>query len=70
MLQVRKESREMSPNMKIHILDMLKKAGSLDYTKKVLEALHKDIMDKLSAIEVSTGVDNVLMRELMDELRV
>lgn len=70
MLQARKETQGMSPIMKYHILDMLEKAGSLDYTKKLLEALHGDILDKLTTIEKHTEIENVLMRELLDKIRV
>lgn len=70
MFQARKEHGGMSPIMKLHIVDMLDKAGSLDYTKKVLEALHKDIMGKVAEIETKTGIENVLLRELMEKLQV
>lgn len=70
MLQARKVNNAMPPIMKLHILDMLEKAGSLDYTKKVLEALHKDIMGQVAEIEAKTGIENVLLRELMEKLHV
>lgn len=70
MLQSRKLNGKMPLGMKKLFIARLKEAGSLEYTKSVLEKLHQELEIELERIEGLTGVKNWILRLMLLRLRV
>jgi geranylgeranyl pyrophosphate synthase len=70
MLQARKEKNGMSPAMKNHVLDLLEKSGSLEYTSQVLKNMYQEILDTLSEVEAAYGRENRSLRKLLEMLKL
>ncbi|CZR58890.1 uncharacterized protein PAC_08782 [Phialocephala subalpina] len=70
MLQARKEKNGMSPAMKNHVLDLLEKSGSLDYTSQVLKNMYQEILDTLSEVEAAYSRENRSLRKLLEMLKL
>ncbi|KAE8446357.1 hypothetical protein EG329_012106 [Mollisiaceae sp. DMI_Dod_QoI] len=70
MLQARKENKGMSAAMKSHLLQLLDKAGSLEYTKAALRDLQEEIMTELEEVERLFGRKNWILRLLLMRLKI
>jgi ophiobolin F synthase len=60
----------MSPEMKKLVLMRLEEAGSLEYTKGVLDRLHEELKQELSAVEERAGGENWILRLMLHHLKV
>lgn len=56
--------------LKLHMLDILNRAGSLDFTKFALEQLERDLGTELQMVETMTGSGNPILRSLMQKMKV
>jgi ophiobolin F synthase len=69
-LQTRNETRTMSADNKSLFMMRLRELGSLEYTKSVLDKLHKELMDELRVVEEKMGIKNWILRLMLHHLRV
>ncbi len=60
----------MSAAMKSHLLQLLDKAGSLEYTKAALRDLQEEIMTELEEVERLFGRKNWILRLLLMGLKI
>lgn len=60
----------MSLSQKHLVLDILKEAGSLEYTVAALRKIGREIDMEVDSIEVVTGIENKSLRALIEILRV
>jgi geranylgeranyl pyrophosphate synthase len=70
MLQSPKQNGGMSVGMKKMFVARLKEAGSLEYTKRILEELHGEIVVELSRIEEMAGTKNWILRLMFHRLKL
>lgn len=64
-LQSRKENGVMSKDMKKLAMRWLERAGSLDFTRQMLENLLKDVNRELEVLEKKAGGENWIFRLMM-----
>ncbi|KAG9229806.1 isoprenoid synthase domain-containing protein [Amylocarpus encephaloides] len=60
----------LSPEVKWHILDILRNAGSLESTKLALNQLERGLRTELDLVEGLTGVKNMVLRGLIDKMHI
>jgi ophiobolin F synthase len=60
----------LSHEHKILILERLEQAGSIEYTKDVLKQMQGRVDGQLTQLELVTGLDNWIMRALLQKLEV
>jgi hypothetical protein len=60
----------MSPDLKKLVIKRLEEAGSLEYTKGVLEGLYEELKQELSAVEERAGEKNWILRLMLHHLKV
>ncbi|KAI9841642.1 MAG: hypothetical protein M1837_000489 [Sclerophora amabilis] len=70
MSRSRSEGHVLSPEMKLHILEILDSTGSLEFTKLALEELHQDLQSELTRFERKTRSENPVFRALIDRLKI
>lgn len=70
MTRNRSGSAELSPSVKMYILQMLDRAGSLKYTLGVLDGLDQDFNSELESVESMMGTRHVALRALVERLKV
>lgn len=68
--RARLDGSGLSPEVKCHILDILRNAGSLESTKLALEQLERDLRTELDLVEGLTGVKNTVLRGLIDKMQI
>jgi geranylgeranyl pyrophosphate synthase len=68
--QSRRQTNGMSPDLKKLVIKRLEEAGSLEYTKGVLEGLYEELKQELSAVEERTGEKNWILRLMLHRLKV
>jgi hypothetical protein len=56
--------------MKLHVLEILNRAGSLAYSRQVLERLDSDLEAEIATVERATGSENPSLRALAKKLRL
>lgn len=69
-LQQRKISGSLTPEMKQIVLDQLKANGSMDYTLSVLKELFKLIKEELEDLERETRTKNWILWRVLDQLKI
>jgi geranylgeranyl pyrophosphate synthase len=68
--QSRKQTNSMSPDLKKLVIKRLEEAGSLDYTKGMLDGLHEELKQELSEVEEKAGGKNWILRLMLYRLKV
>jgi ophiobolin F synthase len=68
--QSRKQTNSMSSDMKSLVLKRMEEAGSLEYTKGILDKLYKELKQELSAVEERAGGKNWILRLILHRLKV
>ena len=68
--RARLEGIGLSSEVKCHILDILRTAGSLEATKLALAQLERSLRAELALVEGLTGVKNTLLSGLIDKMQV
>ncbi|KAM3073523.1 hypothetical protein ACMFMF_006729 [Clarireedia jacksonii] len=59
----------LSLKKKARVVELIKQAGSLNYTKSVLDKAHEDLMHEVDVIDKAAGIKNKDMRQYLDYLR-
>ncbi|KAL7762793.1 hypothetical protein ACKLNR_006151 [Fusarium oxysporum f. sp. zingiberi] len=54
---------------KARAVELIKEAGSLDYTKSVLDGSHDELMREVEAIDQAAGTDNQAMKKYLEYLK-
>lgn len=54
---------------KARAVQLIKEAGSMDYTKSVLDSAHAELMDEVNSIDKQAGTNNESMRKYLEYLR-
>ena len=62
------EAPQLSRELKSHVLELMEKAGSMVYTRKLLGALETELEAEIEKLERQTGVENPIMRLLLARL--
>ncbi|KAF1829994.1 terpenoid synthase [Decorospora gaudefroyi] len=70
MTRNRSGAAQLSPSVKMYILQMLDSAGSLKYTLEVLARLDRDLGEELKYVEDMMGMRHVALRALVERLKV
>jgi hypothetical protein len=70
MTRVRSGANEISPSLKLYILDMLEGAGSLKYTLGAMARLDRELRSAIALVESSTTTKNPALWALLDRLAV
>ena len=60
----------MLPDLKKFVIKKLEEAGSLEYTKGMLDGLHEELEQELSAVEERAGGKNWILRLMLHRLKV
>jgi len=60
----------MPPDVKKFVIKRLDEAGSLEYTKGVLDGLYGELKQELSAVEERAGGKNWILRLMLHRLKV
>jgi geranylgeranyl pyrophosphate synthase len=68
--RARLDGRGLSPEAKCHILDILRNAGSLEFTKLALKQLDRDLRTELGLVEGLSGRKNTVLRGLIDKMQI
>ena len=68
--RTRKETNSMSPDAKKFVIKRLEEAGSLEYTKGMLDGLHEELKQELGAAEEKAGAKNWILRLMLYRLKV
>ncbi|KAI5795731.1 putative geranylgeranyl pyrophosphate synthase, partial [Geopyxis carbonaria] len=69
MARNRSPGHGISPEMKLHVLEILESTGSLEFTKLALETLNRDLQGELGRLERVTGQENPGFRMLVQNLK-
>ena len=69
-LQERRRNQGLSKELKEYMLEEMRKAMSLEYTKRVIKALEEKVEEGIGRMEDATGEKNWIMRLLLDRLKV
>ena len=69
-LQERRRNQGLSKELKEYILEEMRKAKSLEYTRSVIKALEQKVEEEIGRMEDATGEKNWIMRLLLDRLKV
>ncbi len=70
MTRNRSGGQRLSHEMKLHVLEILNCAGSLAYSRQVLERLDSDLEAEIATVERATGSENPSLRALAKKLRL
>ena len=70
LLHSRRENGCLSREAKELVLEYLREAGSMEYTRRVLEDLRRQIDEEMARLERITGGENWILRLLMFKLKV
>ena len=70
LLQSRRENGSLSREAKELVLQHLREAGSMEYTRRLLEDLRRQIDEELAKLERMMGGENWILRLLMSKLKV
>ena len=70
MLTQRRVAGHLTLKHKELVLEQLKYTKSMEYTAEVLKKLCQEIEDEIRGLEEASGVENLLMRVLLNVLRI
>lgn len=70
MTRNRSGATQLSPSVKMYILQMLDQAGSLRYSLEVLDRLGHELTKELECVEGIVGTRHVVLRALVEKLKV
>ncbi|RYP18255.1 hypothetical protein DL765_004054 [Monosporascus sp. GIB2] len=68
-MRSRSDPDGLSVESKARALELIKEAGSLDYTKSVLDEAHEELMHEVDAIDQTAGSNNEAMRQYLGYLK-
>lgn len=69
-LGARKHTNSMPPDVKKFVIKRLEEAGSLKYTKEMLDELYKELKQELGIVEESTKTKNWILRLILYRLKI
>lgn len=69
-LQSRSRTNSMSPAMKMLTMKVIEEAGSLKYTKGVLDDTYEDLKNERDLVEARAGSKNWILRLLLSQLKI
>ena len=69
-LQERRAAGKLTFELKQVVLEQLKRTNSLEYTKMTIKALQDEIDKELEEVERVSGMENYILRLLVERLRV
>ena len=64
------QTNSMQPDMKRFVIQRLEEAGSLEYTKGVLDGLYEELKQELSAVEERAAGKNWILRLMFHRLKL
>jgi ophiobolin F synthase len=59
---------QLSRELKLHVLELMEKAGSMVYTRKLLSVLETELEAEIEKLERQTGVENSIIRLILVRL--
>lgn len=69
-LQERRVAGKLSFELKQMVLECLHRSKSLEHTKRALHALQSAIDNEIKRVETLSGVENFIMKLMMDRMQV
>lgn len=69
-LQERRRNQGLSMELKKYMLEEMRKAKSLEYTRGVIKTLEEKVEEEIGRMEDATGEKNWIMRLLLDRLKI
>jgi geranylgeranyl diphosphate synthase type 3 len=69
-VRCRQDGYGLSSELKLHMLDILSRAGSLDFTRLALEQLENDLSTELERVEIAADSRNPILRGLVEKMKV
>lgn len=68
-MRLRRDPDGLPRDAKARAVELIKEAGSMNYTKSVLDKSHDELMHEVNAIDEKAGCNNEAMRQYLDYLR-
>jgi ophiobolin F synthase len=68
-MRSRTNDEGLSVEKKARVVELIKEAGSLNYTKSVLDKTHEDLMHEVEVIDKAAGINNKDMRQYLEYLK-